>query len=352
MDQFDLHPLLFGDLGKNFEAWYANRSYSTVFLICDVNTAVHCAPYFFEKTGLPKDLPKVVVPAGERHKNMETCQQIWSAMFQAGLDRKALVINLGGGVIGDMGGFCAATYKRGVDFLQLPTTLLSATDASVGGKLGIDFQQIKNAVGVFQHPAGVILDPSFFQTLSKEELHSGFAEVIKHAVIGAPELWHKIAPLKDLNHIDWDLILRLSVGVKAKVVQQDPLEKGLRAVLNYGHTIGHALESYFLETDEPLTHGAAVAWGMVCETRILEQRHGQRALIVSADELEAYLSRFFEKRTLDPTAFDAVWALMFQDKKNNSGQIKMGLPTMAPFGLEWILPEKSEVDRVLSLPFG
>ena len=347
MDQFDLHPLLFGDLGKNFEAWYANRSYSTVFLICDLNTITHCAPYFFEKTGLPTDLPKVIITPGERYKNMETCQIIWSAMFEAGLDRKALVINLGGGVIGDMGGFCAATYKRGVDFLQLPTTLLSATDASVGGKLGIDFQQVKNAIGVFQNPAGVILDASFFKTLPKTELHSGFAEVVKHAIIGSPELWNKIAPLKDLDHTDWKEVLQLSVGVKAKVVQQDPLEKGLRAVLNYGHTIGHALESYFLETDEPLTHGAAIAWGMVCETRILERRHGKQALIVSAEALEDYLSHFFEKRTLSSTAFDAIWALMFQDKKNNSGQIKMGLPTAAPFGLEWIVPERSEVDRVL-----
>ena len=342
-----LHPLLIGDLKDTFAQWQTKHAYSAYFLICDTHTHLHCAPVFFEKTGLPSNMPFIAIHPGETHKNLDTCQQIWSAMFNAGLDRKALVVNLGGGVVGDMGGFCAATYKRGVDFLQIPTTLLSATDASVGGKLGIDYHGFKNAVGVFQNPAAVFLDASFLNTLPQRELHSGFAEVVKHALIGAPGLWEILRPLNHLNEIDWNAVLQDSVAVKIRVVEEDPLEKGLRAILNYGHTIGHALESYFLNTAMPLTHGEAIAWGMVCESRIWEMQTGKTLGMVSSDELEAYFERFYPIRTLPAGALEAIWALMHQDKKNSSGQIKMALPGKNLFELNWVTPQKTELERVL-----
>lgn len=335
-----LHPLLLGPLGATFPRWQQGRSHSAVFIIADEHTWAHCAPVFFAQTGLsPEATAHVVIPAGEKHKYLVTCEQIWSAMFAAGLDRKALVINLGGGVTGDMGGFCAATYKRGVDFLQIPTTLLAATDASVGGKLGIDFQGIKNAVGVFANPAGVLIDPVFFKTLSQRELHSGFAEVIKHAAIGTPELWAMIGGLTDLRTADWFSILRASITVKTTVVQQDPFEKGLRAVLNYGHTIGHAIESYFLDTDAPLTHGEAIACGMILETTIREKNGrvytGDKAFL-QKDRLSEYFHRFFPPVALPPDSIDELWALMQQDKKNDSGSVRMALPGDGAFTMEWM----------------
>jgi len=342
-----LHPLLIGDLQQHFLRWYDPAQWSGLFIICDTHTEEHCLPVLWQKTGLPANTPRIAVTPGEIHKTLDTCQRIWAAMFEAQLDRRALVLNLGGGVVGDMGGFCAATYKRGVGFVQIPTTLLSATDASVGGKLGIDFQTVKNAVGVFQNPAAVFLDASFFQTLSQRELYSGYAEVVKHALIGAPDLWAQLRTRTHLNGVDWSQVLRDSVAVKITVVEQDPLEKGLRAILNYGHTIGHALESYFLHTSEPLTHGEAIAWGMVCESRIQEKRRPETVGAVRSDELEAYFAHFYPRRTLPTGALDDIWALMHQDKKNQSGQIKMSLPGQNPLELTWVLPEKADVAAVL-----
>jgi 3-dehydroquinate synthase len=248
-------------------------------------------------------------------------------MLEAGLDRKALVVNLGGGVIGDMGGFCAATFKRGVDFVQIPTTLLAMTDASIGGKLAIDFQGIKNAIGVFRDPAAIFIDPGFLATLSVRERTSGFAEVIKHAIIGAPELWNTIQTMSSLEGADWPAILEPSIGVKVKIVTEDPLEKGIRALLNFGHTIGHGLESWFLETDQPLTHGEAVAIGMMCE-----------APPVLREVITPVISRFFPHRNIPETIFPALWDLMLQDKKNASGKVRMALPDEKPFTMKWAEP--------------
>lgn len=338
-----LHPLLLGPLSEIFPQWMVGRTYSHIFITADEHTWTDCAPVFFSKTGMSEaSIKKVVIPAGEIHKHMATCEKIWAAMFEAGLDRRSLVINLGGGVIGDMGGFCAATYKRGVDFLQVPTTLLAATDASVGGKLGVDFQGIKNAVGVFANPAGVLIDPVFFKTLPQRELHSGFAEVVKHAAIGTPELWEMIGSLTELRDADWFSILKASIAVKAKVVQQDPFENGIRAVLNYGHTIGHAIESYFLNTDKPLTHGEAVAAGMLLETKFREKSGtvyaGAKSFLQLAP-LTGYLNRFFPEVLPDAELAPQLWALMQQDKKNTSGTVRMALPGELPYSMEWVMPD-------------
>ncbi|MCK6694924.1 MAG: 3-dehydroquinate synthase, partial [Thermoanaerobaculia bacterium] len=264
------YPVFLAPLEETLPAWLRKHDYSQIFMVTDENVRQYCLSVFLQKAGLPASVPLVVIPAGEWHKNLSAGEQIWQAMFNARLDRKALVINLGGGVIGDMGGFCAATFKRGVDFIQVPTTLLAMTDAAIGGKLGVDFQGIKNAVGVFRNPAAVFADPLFLQTLPPRELRSGFAEVIKHALIGDPVLWEKIRNIPagrlGAGNADWSDLLHASIAVKVRVVTEDPLEKGIRALLNFGHTIGHAIESYFLNTDDPLTHGEAVAIGMVCET--------------------------------------------------------------------------------------
>lgn len=287
------------------------------------------------------------IRAGENQKTLATCEKIWQAMLNAQLDRKALVINLGGGVIGDMGGFCAATWKRGVDFVQVPTTLLSMTDAAIGGKTGIDFQGIKNTIGVFQQPAAVFVDPVFLQTLPERELRSGYAEVIKHALIGDTELKQQLSeevtsshPLTSLN---WFNILQKSIAVKVQVVQEDPLEKGLRMLLNFGHTIGHAIESWFLKTAEPLTHGEAIYIGMVCEAPAYPSE-GARNLRA---EVLALGQGVFPHLKIAPKTIPEIWALMQQDKKNSSGTVRMTVPDEIPFSMKILEPTQQDLDQRL-----
>jgi len=341
---FVLHnSLIFlGSLTKAFPFWLENQQYSQVFVLCDENTRRHCLPYFLKETGLSEKITLTEIPSGESKKTLATCEKIWQSMLTAKLDRKALVVNLGGGVIGDMGGFCAATWKRGVDFIQVPTTLLAMTDAAIGGKTGIDFQGIKNTIGVFQQPVAVFVDPVFLQTLPERELRSGFAEVIKHALIGDSELARQISEEVTLSHLLTSLaILQKSIAVKVRVVQQDPLEKGLRMLLNFGHSIGHALESCFLKTEEPLTHGEAIYIGMVCESFLAGNEGLQKAVLKLGQQV-------FPHRNMDSDIFPAIWELMQQDKKNSSGTVRMAVPDEMPFSMKIIEPTQADVERSLA----
>ncbi len=348
---FPPHPLVVGDLSETFEVWFRERRYSRWVVLTDSTCKELCLPLFLEKTRLPADLPIIEVPAGEEHKTLDTCSRIWSALLDLQLDRKALVLNLGGGVVGDMGGFCAATYKRGIDFVQVPTTLLAATDASVGGKMGIDFQQVKNIIGVFQQPAGVLIDPSFFSTQTSRQLASGFGEVVKHALIGDPDLWRQLEPLQDLQGADWASWLVPSISVKASIVEQDPREEGLRALLNFGHTIGHALEGYLLDSPTPLLHGEAVAWGMYLEACAAEQAgYPLPAHFPRAEDFKNWLLRFYSP--INPTSLDAraLWRWMLNDKKNEQQQVRLALPGSRTGELQWLTLElehwKSLVKRL------
>ncbi len=335
-------PIHLGDLHDTFPAWLHERGYSQIFLLTDENTHRHCLPIFMEKTGINPSsvlLPSFGgvgggFPAGERFKTLATCQQIWQQMLDTKLDRRALVVNLGGGVIGDMGGFCAATWKRGVDFAQIPTTLLAMTDAAIGGKLGIDFQGVKNTIGIFQNPAAVFVDPVFLKTLPNRELRSGFAEVIKHALIGG-----QLSESCKLSESSWLETLRPSIAVKVRIVQEDLLEKGLRALLNFGHTIGHAVESYFLETDDPLTHGEAVAVGMICESQI--------GKLEKLEEVIEVIGSHFPRRPIPESAFPEIWNLMQQDKKNTAGKVRVAVPGAEPFSMRVLEPSREEVGRSL-----
>lgn len=338
------YPVFLGNLSEALPGWLQSTSYTQVFLLRDANLEPIASPQLIaclRDAGYPA-ATGAVVPAGEIHKTLSTCEQIWKSMFGAQLDRRALVVNLGGGVVGDMGGFCAATYKRGIDFIQIPTTLLAMTDAAIGGKLAVDFQGFKNAVGVFRNPAAVFADPAFLQTLPERERRSGFAEVIKHALIGDPELWQSIR--QDINHLDdlnWEALLEASIAVKVRVVTEDPFEKGLRAVLNFGHTVGHAVESFFLETHTPLTHGEAVAIGMVCESWLAYGSSPQ------TDATSAVLRRFFEHRPIPPEIFDHLWVLMQQDKKNASGAVRMSVPDAVPYSMRILEPSREAVAQSL-----
>ena len=305
---------------ESFSDFIKDKSYSQIVVLADANTRKHCYPRL--KTQLPTH-KLITVAAGENHKNLAICEKIWAEMTRLQLDRHALVLNLGGGVVGDMGGFCAATYKRGIDFVQIPTTLLSQVDASVGGKLGIDFQGFKNHIGVFTLPKAVLIDSSFLQTLPYVELRSGFAEIVKHCLIADAEKWHEIRR-KELAEQDWDDLIQHSVSIKSKIVAQDPTEQGLRKILNFGHSIGHVLETYFLDKPKQrLLHGEAIAAGMLMETFVAYRR--KMVDLKTLEQVEEFTFSVYGRVALKPTDLPALLPLMRQDKKNKSGQLRFAL---------------------------
>ncbi len=295
---------------------------SQIVVLCDAHTRIYCLPELADRLSLAE--PQVItVPAGETHKNLDTCRIIWRNLMDRQLDRKALLLNLGGGVIGDMGGFCAATFKRGIRFIQIPTTLLSMVDASIGGKLGIDFAQIKNSIGLFQNPEGVFIHPGFLQTLPQRELKSGFAEMIKHALIGNADQWGRLKRMASMAELAPQDHLRPSLEIKKRIVEADPRENGERKLLNFGHTIGHAVESYFLSQENPLLHGEAIAVGMICEA-YLSHVFCDFPLEELSD-LSTLIHRIYGTREIPVQRFQSLLPFMQNDKKNEGGQIRFTL---------------------------
>lgn len=312
---------------SHLSEWLAAQNYSKIFVLTDSNTVTHCYPTIAEL--LPSHT-NITIPAGEVYKNIDTCCTIWQQLTQHNADRKALLINLGGGVIGDMGGFCAATYKRGIDFIQIPTTLLSQADASVGGKLGIDFSHYKNQIGVFAEPKAVFVIADMLFTLPERELFSGFAEVIKHALISDKNLWQTLktsfATQQQILEIRKNpALIATAIDIKKQVVTEDPYEKGKRKILNYGHTIGHAIESWCLEKEISLLHGEAVAWGIVAENYVAVQKGILSEQI--AQEIESFLSNIYQKPSIAAVYFDEIANLALQDKKNEKQHIQASLIT-------------------------
>jgi 3-dehydroquinate synthase len=301
--------------GTDLVHFVSNKNYSKICVLTDENTHALCYPV------IAKILPAhevIMVKSGEEAKNLRTCEQIWNAMTVQQMDRHSVMIVLGGGVLGDMGGFCAATYKRGIDFILIPTTLLSQVDASIGGKLGIDFQNFKNHIGVFQIPALTILHSGFLKTLADSEKKSGFAEVIKHTLISDASMWNRLKE-KSIENQDWDTLIKHSVDFKSKVVAEDPKEKGLRKILNAGHTIGHAIETFLLENGRKVMHGEAIAAGMICEN-YLAVKAGM--LTTHEDqEISTYILKTYGKLQINSSEDDAIAALALQDKKNKGNRI-------------------------------
>ncbi len=305
--------------GNDLRLFLQKKGYSKVTVLSDENTLTHCYPL------LSDTLPShnlIRISPGEEHKTLPTCEQIWSAMTEHQLDRHSVLIVIGGGVLGDMGGFCASVFKRGIDFILLPTTLLSMADSSIGGKLGVDFKSYKNHIGSFQQPALNLVHSGFLKTLPVTELRSGFAEIIKHALISDKHVWNEIRQ-KPLTGQDWPTLLRHSIEFKTSVVQEDPREKGLRKILNAGHTIGHALESYFLDKGEKIMHGEAVAAGLICEAFIA----GTQNLLTESerDEITVYILSIFGKLQVAEPEVNAIAALTIQDKKNKDNRILAAL---------------------------
>ncbi|WP_299157137.1 3-dehydroquinate synthase [uncultured Tenacibaculum sp.] len=298
------------------------NNYSSIFILVDDNTLMHCYHRFMKLLETDKIIEVIQIDAGEIHKNIETCVGVWNAMTELGADRKSLLITLGGGVITDLGGFVASTFKRGIDFVNIPTTLLSMVDASVGGKTGVDLGVLKNQIGLFANPEMIVLDPEYLHTVTPREIRSGSAEIIKYGMTHDIRLFNEIKDNPELNIID---LIHRSIEIKNEVVLEDPKEKNVRKVLNWGHTIGHGVESYFLESDhkENLTHGEAIAIGMVCEAYISSEILGFPK--DKLQEIKNAIHTIYDKIEILEGDFSSIMELMKHDKKNIGGEINFVL---------------------------
>ncbi|WP_439488832.1 3-dehydroquinate synthase [Algoriphagus sp.] len=316
-----MKPIIFSEKASvDLTAVLSEIRYSSLFILTDENTKQHCLPLVEEV--FPSNSTFYTIEAGEKNKSIATCMQIWGAMTDAQLDRKALFLNIGGGVLGDMGGFCASIYKRGIRFINMPTTLLSQVDASVGGKLGVDFEGLKNHLGVFNEPETVIVASEFLKSLPENEIRSGYAEIIKHGLI-KDRAYFESLDFDNWANSYWTPLIHHSVGIKKAVVEEDPKEAGLRKILNFGHTIGHAFETYFLDGSRHLLHGEAIAVGMICEAWL-----SHRKLDLSMAELkqiQGALLKVYGKIEIQESDLAPVLDFCLQDKKNEGKELMFSL---------------------------
>lgn len=295
-----------------------------LFILVDENTLGSCLPTLIGKASILKSAEVIEVAAGEDSKQIDVCTQLWGVLGELGADRSSVIINLGGGVVTDLGGFIAGTFKRGIRYFNVPTSLLAQVDASVGSKVGINFDGLKNEVGLFNPPEKVFIDPSFLESLPRIELLSGFAEMIKHGLICDEVYWQSLKDISFYNLDTIDAAIWHSVKLKNELVTSDPFESGRRKLLNFGHTIGHAMESISFEGDgKSLLHGEAVAFGMVCES-FISHKNG----LLKKDELLAISSFIFShyaKVEVDEIKYHRILELISHDKKNKNGVINMTL---------------------------
>ena len=298
------------------------KDYSSIFILVDENSLELCYPVFIPLLETDKRIEIIEIESGEINKNLDTCSGVWNALTELSADRNSLLITLGGGVITDLGGFVASTYKRGIDFVNIPTTLLSMVDASVGGKTGVDLGVLKNQIGLFANPQIVLIDGNYLATLNERESRSGIAEIIKYGLTYDVKLLDLINKLNSLNINE---LIHRSIEIKNEIVLLDPKENGLRKVLNFGHTLGHAIESYFLESKNKinLTHGEAIAIGMVCESYLSHkvlQLSKEKVMIV-----KNMIDVMYEKVVIDVSDYDPIFDLLKHDKKNSNGQVNFVL---------------------------
>jgi 3-dehydroquinate synthase len=299
-------------------------AHSQTFILCDENTNTHCVRILIENVPGLENAEIIEVPSGEESKCLQIVEQVDLELLERNADRNALLLNVGGGVITDLGGVIAATYKRGIDFIHIPTSLMAQVDAAIGGKCAVDIGSSKNTFGVFQFAKEVLIYTPFLETLPEEERLSGFAEMLKHGIISDATFWTALTHIDPKNTSELALFVERSVHIKNEIVKEDPTEKNSRKKLNYGHTVGHAIESFFLENNAPLSHGKAIAWGMQIENNIAvsEQFMSQQ----TASEINQYLQLHFgEPKKFTALEKETLISFMRNDKKNDKGNIQMSL---------------------------
>jgi len=326
------------DIEARLAELIANFRSADVFLATETTVDQYSFPLLHNLI-TEKRIKKVVIPAGEQHKTIHSVQIIWEFLSKNGAGRKSLLINLGGGMLTDLAGFAASTFKRGIDFINIPTTLLAQVDASVGGKTGINFNGLKNEIGSFREPKAVLMDVNFLKTLDKLNFISGYAEMIKHGLIKSTRHLDELKTL-DLQNIDYQKLekaIKHSVEIKKYFVENDPEEKNLRKGLNFGHTVGHAFESFSLEQKQPILHGYAVAYGLASELFLSGKKMGFPEK--EFHKLIQWIKKIYGKFEIEEKDFEKLYTLMAHDKKNAEGRIHF---TLIPE------PGKVAIDQVCS----
>ncbi len=313
------------DLKVELQEFLSSLTYNRLFILTDTNTQEKCFPVL-------KDIPAVKVAtiitakAGDTHKNLEQLSDIWTRLSKEGASRDSLLINLGGGMITDMGGFAGATFKRGIRTINIPTTLMASVDAAVGGKTGINFNGLKNEIGSFYPPLCVFIDSNFLRTLDRDNILSGYAEMIKHALISSIETYKSVISFDLDKPMDYTFLNKMvaeSVAVKERIVEEDPLEKGIRKALNFGHTVGHAFESLSFMRKTPILHGHAVAAGIICELYLSHKMCGFPMDKLS--QIVYYIKEYYPTFFYDCKDYETLYELMTHDKKNEGGIINFTL---------------------------
>lgn len=294
---------------------------SLCFILVEENTRKNCLSHLLASERSSLQNAKIIeISKGEKHKNLETFAKIINELSVNNADRNSLLINLGGGMVCDIGGFSAACYKRGIDFINIPTSLLAMVDAAHGGKTGVDFNNFKNQIGVFAPAKMVVVDVDFLKTLPDDQILSGFSEMIKMALITSDDFWNAIKQA-DLNKVkSLEPLITESIREKLRIVEKDPTEKNIRKILNFGHTFGHAFETFALENGTELLHGYAVAMGMLCELWLSEKMLNFDA--AKRQEISEFILSKYPKFEIQTNDFERLFAILLQDKKNSTNEIK------------------------------
>jgi len=309
----------------NLNNFLEQYSPSKLFILCDENTHLHCLPYFLQQLQKIENLEIIEIESGEENKELIVCQQLWSTLSDLGGDRKSLFINLGGGVITDMGGFVASTFLRGIPFINIPTTLLAMVDASTGGKTGVNREGIKNQIGLFKDAVLTLIDINFLKTLPQNQFRSGLAEMLKHGLVSDSSYWFKLNDLSQLTFDDLEELIKESIRIKSNITQQDKEESDLRKILNFGHTLGHAIESYFIQHPEKptLLHGEAIAIGLILESFLSTKCSSLKT--AELENIEQVILHSFKKVNFDKRDIEEILKFLKFDKKNQKGEVQFVL---------------------------
>ncbi len=338
---------------ESYPIWYADYDalrhliggYSKVMVLTDELVARHVLKDFIQQSKMVS-VPVVTLPPGEIHKDIESCRHIWDAMLRHGMDRQSLLINLGGGVITDIGGFCASVYKRGIDFMHVPTTLLAMVDAAIGGKTGIDWRGYKNQIGTYCPPKAVFIDLRWLDSLPSREVKNGVAEMLKIALVADAELWSQLKDLEEVRDFGQQNLIERAIEQKRAIVRRDVRDRGVRQILNFGHTVGHALESWYMHRSRHIAHGRAVAIGMYYESRLSVAKAGLSSR--ACDEIAEVLHRFFKISGFSKEEAKELWRNMLFDKKT-LGNTVYGVGLRSIGRAEWgIALSEDEVVSLLS----
>jgi 3-dehydroquinate synthase len=312
------------NIEKELGSIVTNYPKGKVYVVVDENTRINCLPVLHEHP-IFADFPVLEIPSGEDHKSLDSVVKVWNFLEENGADRKSLLINLGGGMLSDLCGFAASCFKRGLHFVNIPTTLLSQVDASVGGKTGINFNGLKNEIGVFNQPQTVLIASRFLKSLDKENILSGYAEMLKHGLIHSKEHWDECL-IFDLNNIDFEILNEMvgrSVAIKEYFVVKDPTEKNIRKALNLGHTVGHAFESLALHQNRPILHGYAVAYGLIVELFLSSKKVGFP--MSETERISKWIIETYGSFSISTEDYEPLYLKMTKDKKNEAGRINFTL---------------------------